>query len=171
MDRDIVFVLDRLSEKLDCFLVLLLNSNNSFCCIGYLHAVFQSADCNICFLFNLLDIVAKSRFAFCSIYQDIPAVKVRSNLHASWESCAAHTYDSGFLNHLKLAAFLNRYKLIFLLFIRLDDDSVFQDLFHHAVDAGKDVSAKSCRSCNQGTFFYLIPNLYDCLTGCTNMLT
>ena len=161
-----------------------------------LHTILHAAYNLITLFFDLSDVMLKPRLALRGVDQYIAVFQfeicrklridlriqlrrlrlrqINAKLNPRRESGSAHSNDTGFFHHGKLVVlvlYLDRHKLFLLLLVRLDDDSVFQNLFHYAVNAGKDVSPESRRCRNLRTFFYFVPSFYDCRARRSDMLT
>ena len=193
---DVRLVFQRRIQMLDGVVMFLLNCEDRLVCMSDLHTVFHAADHFIRLLYQLLDIVLQSRLTLCSIDQDIAVIQLKVcrklrvdlriqlcqrclrqidiQLYACGESGSAHSNDSCRLDHIQLGGicrYVDRYKLVRLLSRRLDDDPVVCDVHNLTIDTGEDICSQSRRCCDEGTFFYVIPNLYTWCTRSTHMLT
>ena len=171
MNRNCRLILQSFFQCLNCFCIFLFNCKNCFRSIRNLHTVFHTADYFVTFFFNLLNVVAKSRFTLCCINQNISTLKVCAKFYSCWESGTAHTNYSGSFHHIKLASFFNWYEFIFLFLVRFNNDSVFRHFNNFTVCTGKNISAKPCWCCNQSSFFHSVAGFYNRFTRCTYMLS
>ena len=162
VELDIILVLDRFLQNLDCLLILLLNSDDNLCCVGNFLRILRTLQNLGRILFDLLNVMSQSRFALRCIHQFISVCvalcsEVDVQLVACRETGTAHSDDTRFLNHLQRCVLGDHFILFRLFLVRLDDDAVFLHFFNRTIYAGMKIrTGEACRLRNLGTLLHLI---------------